>query len=131
MDARRKASGIVALSFAALVTGGCVPLGLKGVGTGTAAAGSPAPPPAAVSFTQADSNGDARISPREFDAWSRRSGAGAAGGTAPAGNAATQDDFDAADTDRNGVLTLDEWDAMMNRSSAAAGGSRAPGASSR
>jgi hypothetical protein len=65
----------------------------------------------AVSFQQADLDGDARITPREFQAWV--GGAGAARGTAAAGGTAGEDGaFYAADRNLNGVLTLDEWLAM-------------------
>ena len=74
-------------------------------------AASSAPPSPAVSFHQADADGDARVTPREFQAWLNNSAEGAAtaaaGGTAGGGGA-----FYAADRNLNGVLTLDEWLAM-------------------
>lgn len=88
-----------------------------------AGASSTAAMPAAVSFAQADANGDARITRDEFELWLRQS-ADAASARAAAGGTSANDAFYAADTDLNDVLTLDEWQAMTQRPSAAAGASR-------
>lgn len=114
---------IVAASFLLLGAGGCTGMGGNTAGESIAAARSTAATPAAVSFTQADLDGDARITRQEFDLWRRQSagsGQAAAGGTRP------QEAFDAADTDLNGVLTLDEWQAIATPPSAAASATRAP-----
>lgn len=79
---------------------------------GVADTASTAATPAAVSFAQADLNGDARIDRREFARWLRQS-ADAASAQAAAGGTSAGDAFYAADTDLSGVLTLDEWQAMM------------------
>ena len=110
-----KVSVILAVSLLPLAAGGCAGMGGN---SARAAAVSNAATPAAVSFTQADLNGDGRVTRREFELWT-------------AANTRERDAFDAADTNLNGVLTLDEWQAMLSRPSAAAGGSRAPGARSR
>ena len=70
----------------------------------SAAAGATAPPSAPVSFLQADLDGDARITRREFSLWLREPG---------------QPAFDAVDTNRDGVITLDEWQAMLRPPGAA------------
>jgi hypothetical protein len=83
---------------------------------GTAASSAPLSP--AVTFQQADLDGDARITPREYQAWLSKSGEGAvtaaAGGTVGGGEDRV---FYAADRNLNGVLTLDEWLAMPSRAS--------------
>lgn len=93
-----KLNGIAAACLVALAPGGCAALAGTAARRDSAAAGGTAPTPAAVSFAQADLDGDAKITRREFELWQRNSGA--------------NDAFDAADTNLNGVLTLDEWQAM-------------------
>jgi len=70
------------------------------------AAGGTAPPSPSTSFIEADVDGDARISPSEYNAHFARDGA-------------QHESFQAADTNRDGVLTFDEWQAL-------GGPSRAP-----
>jgi hypothetical protein len=118
MDAPMKAGAILAVSFLALGAGGCAWMRGNAAPERTGAIGGTAATPAAVSFTEADLNGDARVTRREFDLWAAGKGRG-------------HDAFDAADTNLNGVLTLDEWQAMENRPSAAAGVSRGPSAGAR
>ena len=127
MAAPRKAGVILAVSFIALAAGGCAALGGGKQGS-IAADRAVAATPATVSFTQADLDGDARITRQEFELWMRRYGGGAPGAQAAAGGTVNPDDaFDSADTNFNGVLTLDEWQAMTaNPSSTAAGAFRAP-----
>ena len=103
-----KAGAILAISLLSLATGGCAWMGRD---TTMAAAGPDTATAATISFTQADVNGDARISRNEFERWA-------------AANPSEHGDFYSADTNLNGVLTLDEWQAM-SRPSAAAGGTRA------
>lgn len=98
------------LAVASLAVSGCAGMGRNNV---DAAAGPDPATSAAMSFTQADLNGDARIDRREFDSWRARSDDNAAGARAAAGGSAASDAFDAADTNFNGVLTLDEWRAML------------------
>lgn len=107
-----KPAMILAVSVLALSAGGCAGMGGKAAPGGAAAIGGTVATEAAVSFTEADLDGDARVTPREFDLWA-------------AGNARGRDDFSAADANLNRVLTLDEWQAMVNRPSAVAGGTRA------
>lgn len=99
-----------AVSLLALGAGGCARTG-GNTGQGTATDLSPAATPPAVSFTQADRDGDARITRQEFDLWRR---AHATSGQAAAGGTGAQDAFDAADANLNGVLTLDEWQAVLS-----------------
>ena len=73
--------------------GGCAQTGTR---PGAAAAGGSAPASAAVTFMEADVDGDARITPRELDAWL-------------AVRPLEQRVFSAADRNGDGVLTLDEW----------------------
>ena len=80
--------------------------------------------PPAVSFAQADIDGDARITRREFDLWRRKSDD--VNGQAAAGGTAGSDAFYAADRDLNGVLTLDEWQAMIGSPSRPAAGASRP-----
>ena len=103
-----KASAILAISLLPLAAGGCAWMGRN---TTTAAAGPDTATAAAIGFTQADVNGDARVSRSEFERWAEA-------------NPGEHGDFYSADTNLNGVLTLDEWQAM-SRPSAAAGGTRA------
>jgi hypothetical protein len=100
---------------------GCGGMGGKTSNESIAAAQAVAATPPTVTFAQADLDGDARITPREFALW-RKSEAGAA--AAAAGGSSADDAFFAADTNVNGVLTLDEWQAMMAAPSAARGGPR-------
>ena len=84
----------------------CLSLGLPGCAgmgmnrPGAAAAGGTALSSASVSFMEADVDGDARISPREYQARF-------------AGDSTQPGSFAAADINRDGVLTFDEWQAMM------------------
>jgi hypothetical protein len=108
MNTGLKPIGIVAATGIALGAAGC---GGNATSDTRGVAASSAPPSPAVSFHQADADGDARITPREFQAWLNSSGEGAA--TAAAGGTAGADGaFYAADRNLNGVLTLDEWLAM-------------------
>jgi hypothetical protein len=126
MNAPVKGSLILALSVVALGAGGCARMGGNAAGESIAAARSSAATSAAVSFTQADLDGDARITRQEFDLWLRGSGPSGAGAPAAAGGTGNRDAFDAADTNLNGALTLDEWQAMMTPPNVAAGASLAP-----
>jgi len=76
---------------------GCSSVGINRAPAG-AAAGGTAPSSASASFIAADVNGDARISPQEYNA---------RGGGQP-------QSFDAADTNGDGVLTFDEWQDLMS-----------------
>ena len=127
MNAPLKAGIIVAVSFVVLGTGGCAALGGGKQGS-IAADRTVAATPATVSFTQADLDGDARITRQEFELWMRRYGGATPGAQAAAGGTVNPDDaFDSADTNFNGVLTLDEWQAMTaNPSGTAAGAFRTP-----
>lgn len=100
---------MLAVSSLMIAAGGCAWMG--GRDTAAAGVGPDTATAATISFTQADLNGDARISRSEFERWA-------------AANPGQQNDFYSADTNLNGVLTLDEWQAM-SRPSAAAGGTRA------
>lgn len=111
MNTLVKRGVIAAASFAVL--SGCAGMGGNAAANreaGTSASSAPTAP--AVSFAQADLNGDARITPQEFRAWLRQS-AGASSAQAAAGGTSDESAFYAADTNLNGVLTLDEWQAMM------------------
>lgn len=96
---------VLALSFLALALPGCARTGINRP-PATAAAGGTAPPSASVSFLEADSDGDARISPQEF---ARRGS-----------EAAQPQSFQAADTNGDGVLTFDEWQKSVTPPRAAA-----------
>ena len=98
---------LVTSCLALLLASGCA--GMRG-GRTVAAAGESAATAADVSFLEADLDGDARVSPREFKAWTER-------------NPAVRDGFQAADINGDGVLTLDEWQALVRRPNAAAGAS--------
>lgn len=89
---------LLALSSVALALPGCARTGINRP-PATAAAGGTAPPSASVSFMEADRDGDARISPREF--------------AQRATEAAQPQSFQAADRNGDGVLTFDEWQAMV------------------
>ena len=82
-----------------LVLAGCAGVGLNGPAR-TAAAGGTAPPAASVSFLEADTDGNARITPDEYSVHFR-------GG-------AQRESFETADTNHDGVLTLDEWQALVS-----------------
>jgi hypothetical protein len=110
-----KAGVMLTVSFLALGTAGCAGSGRNLAGGSIAASQSIAATPPQVSFVQADSNGDARITRQEFDLWRRSSGASDA--QAAAGGTGEQDAFAAADSNANDVLTLDEWQAMTNPAS--------------
>ena len=107
----------VALAASFVGLGGCGGMG-RGASGGIADTASAAATPA-VSFAQADLNGDARIDRTEFARWLRQS-ADAASAQAAAGGTSAGDAFYAADTDLSGMLTLDEWQAMMASRSGAA-----------
>lgn len=126
-----KRSVILAVSLLALGAGGCANRAGSTTGGESSAAGQTAASLPAVSFTQADLNGDARIDRQEFDLWRRQSAESAASAGAAAGGTRMQDAFDAADRNGNGVLTLDEWQAMATPASAASGASREPKRGSR
>jgi hypothetical protein len=111
---------MAAASVVAVGAAGCAGMGGKTSNQSIAAAQAVAATPPTVTFAQADLDGDARITPHEFDLW-RKSEAGAA---AAAGGSSADGAFFAADTNVNGVLTLDEWQAMMAAPSAARGGPR-------
>ena len=96
---------ITVLVIAAAGCAGNRPSDTRGVSASSAAL-SPA-----VSFQQADVDGDARITPREFRAWLRDAEGGAAS-AAVGGTGGAEGAFYAADRNLNGVLTLDEWLAM-------------------
>ena len=91
----------LALCFALLALPGCSRMGINRPAA-TAAAGGTAPPTPAVGFMEADADGDARITPGEYEARFARDG------SRPAS-------FPAADTNGDGVLTLDEWRALVSR----------------
>ena len=99
-----KAPFILTLCFFSLAIPGCANVGVNRSPAG-AVAGGTAPPSPSVSFIEADVDGDARISPREYNARFARDGA-------------QHESFEAADSNRDGVLTFDEWQAL-------GGGSRA------
>jgi hypothetical protein len=90
----------LALCALSLALPGCARMGINRP-PATAAAGGTAPPSPAVSFMEADTDGNARITPDEYSARFGRGGAEHPG-------------FEAADTNRDGVLTLDEWQALMS-----------------
>ena len=96
----------LACSVALLFAAGCAGIGGS---RGPVAAGETAATSADVGFLAADLDGDARISPREFNTWRQT-------------NAVALDRFEAADTNHDGTLTLDEWQAVVRRPSAAAAG---------
>lgn len=91
---------VLALCFAFLGLPGCGSVGVNR-SPGTAGAGGTAPQSPSVSFTEADTDGDARISRREYDVHFAR-------------DSAPHESFEAADTNRDGVLTLDEWQALVS-----------------
>ena len=122
MNLQQNFSAFLGISVFALGAVGCAGRGARTGDESLAAARTIAATPPAVSFTQADLDGDARISRQEFDLWQRQSSA--SGQSAAAGGTREREDFDAADTDVNGVLTLDEWQAMGSASNAGVGGSR-------
>jgi hypothetical protein len=109
-----KASAVLAASFLVLGGGGCSDFGGGKTGRSIAADRSLEATPPAVSFTQADVDGDARITREEYALWLRRFAASAGGAQAAAGGTAGPPSFDTLDTNFNGVLTLDEWQAMEN-----------------
>ncbi len=127
MNARLARRIVAAVCF--VVLAGCAGLGGNTAKQSIAEEQTTAATPAAVSFAQADLNGDARISRREFELW-RRQSAAAANAQAAAGGTGEHDAFSAADTDLNDVLTLDEWQGMTGSPSAPALGTppRQPGA---
>jgi|KBSSwiStaDraftv2_1062776.scaffolds.fasta_scaffold4326214_1 hypothetical protein len=96
-----KAPFILTLCFAALALPGCGSVGVNR-SPATAGAGGTAPRSPSVSFMEADADGDARITPHEYDVHFARDGA-------------QPESFQAADTNRDGVLTLDEWQALVSR----------------
>jgi hypothetical protein len=113
MDTCVKPAIIAAIASLVLGAAGCAGNRMSDT-RGTAASSAPLSP--AVTFQQADLDGDARITPREYQAWLSKSGEGAA--TAAAGGTGGEDRvFYAADRNLNGVLTLDEWLAMPSRAS--------------
>lgn len=118
MNARAQLGLMAAASF--VVLGGCAGIGGNKAGGSVAAAGSTGATLAAVSFAQADLNGDARIDRREFHLWLQQS-ADAPSARAAAGGTSEAAAFYNADRNLNGVLTLDEWQAMTERPSAGAG----------
>ena len=83
---------------------GSAPSDTRGVSASSAALSDP------VSFRQADLDGDARITPREFRLWLGNAGEASAAAGATRGEDGA---FYAADRNLNGVLTLDEWQAMQ------------------
>jgi hypothetical protein len=89
---------ILALCFSSLALAGCARMGLNRP-PATAAAGGTAPRSASVSFLEADTDGDARITRQEYEVHFARDGA-------------RRESFEAADVNRDGVLTLDEWQAL-------------------
>jgi len=95
------------LCFCALGLPGCAAVGVNRA-PAAAAAGGTAPPSAPVSFLEVDADGDARITPREYEARFARDGA-------------RHESFEAADTNRDGVITLDEWQAVVSPPRAATG----------
>lgn len=108
MNTGFKPIAIVAATGILLGAAGCAgnrPSDTRGI-SASGVATSPA-----VSFRQADTDGDARITPREFQAWLRDAGDGAASAAA-GGTGGADSGFYAADRNLNGVLTLDEWLAM-------------------
>jgi hypothetical protein len=121
MRAVNRAKLVLAASCAVL--GGCAGMGGNQANESLAAARTVEATPPAVSFAQADLDGDARITQREFELWRRKSDE--VNGQAAAGGTAGTDAFYAADRDLNGVLTLDEWQTMIgNPSRPVAGASR-------
>ena len=112
MHARLK----LALALSCVGLGACAGMGGKSEQS-LAEARTTEATPAAVTFAQADLDGDAKISRREFDIWLRRS-ADAGSAQAAAGGTSAGDAFYAADTNLNGVLTLDEWQAMASTAAA-------------
>ena len=98
---------VLALCVLSLALPGCANVGVNRRPAG-AAAGGTAPPSASASFIEADVDGDARISRREYDLRRGRDGA-------------QQESFEAADTNGDGVLTFDEWQALVSPRRAAAG----------
>jgi hypothetical protein len=103
--------GLVA-AVSSIVLGGCAGMGANNANRDAGTSASSAATAPAVSFAQADLNGDARITPQEFRVWLRQS-AGASSAQAAAGGTSDDSAFYAADSNLNGVLTLDEWQAMM------------------
>jgi hypothetical protein len=120
-----KASRLMAVVSLALGAGACANMGGNKTDS-IAASRITSATPATVSFTQADLDGDARITREEFDQWQRRFAVGATSGQAAAGGTANDNAFDSADTNFNGVLTLDEWQAMTAPPSAGASRAASP-----
>lgn len=91
---------ILTVCCSLLALSGCAGMGINRPAA-TAAAGGTASPSPSVSFMEADTDGDARITPREYEIRFARDGA-------------QHESFQAADTNRDGVLTLDEWQTLVS-----------------